>query len=466
MACRRAELSIMTHNPRDDALAIWQAGVDAVRSDELVRQSVQVHDRQLNIGPFHWPLEAIRHIQIVGAGKAGAGMAAGLEQALGAQVLAEKQAAGWINVPADCLRPLSCIHLHAARAAGRNEPDAAGVVGATEILRRVQSLQPDDLCICLISGGGSALLPAPRPGIDLDDLRQVTQALSAAGATIQQLNAVRKQLSLIQGGRLARACRAGRLVTLVISDVMGDPLDIIASGPTVVLKDQLAATRRAIDVWRQFERAGVELNPAILQLLQADLAQATAPPVATEVINLVIGNNQTATRAVQAEAQRRGYRAELAPAQPADRTAEETGDWLAEMLARQAHDRHAKTPACLISGGEPVVKLIEINQRGRGGRNQQLVLAALCHLLKHKSAEPLLDRQVILSGGTDGEDGPTDAAGAYVDPQVVRHMFAQQLDPARYLRHNDAYTFFQATGGLIRTGPTHTNVCDIRLALS
>ena len=189
----------MTCNARDNALAIWQSGVDAVRSDELVKRFVHVRHGQLGIGPHQWPLDAIRRIEVVGAGKAGAGMAAGLEQALGAQVLADKRVAGWINVPADCLRTLSRIHLHSARPAGCNEPTAEGVRGANEILRRVRSLGPDDFCICLISGGGSALLPAPRPEISLDDLRHITQELSAAGATIQQLNSVRKRLSQIQG---------------------------------------------------------------------------------------------------------------------------------------------------------------------------------------------------------------------------------------------------------------------------
>jgi hydroxypyruvate reductase len=450
-------------SPRDDALAIWRASLAAVRSDQLVRRWISVADGQLRIGPLHWQLDSLGRIEVVGAGKAGAGMAAGLEEALGQRLLAAKQVNGWINVPADCVVRLSHVHLHAARPAGHNEPSPEGLPGSDEILRRVAALQANDLCICLISGGGSALLPAPRPGLNLDDLRQVTQELSSAGATIQQLNAVRKRLSRIHGGGLARACRAGQLVTLIISDVMGDPLDIIASGPTVI-EDEVAAAQRAVDVLRQFAVTAARLSPAIHALLQDDLQHAAAQPATTHATHLVIGNNATATEAARVEAERRGYTVQLAPPQAAEVTAEETGRWLADALERQHVQRSQLGPLCLVSGGEPVVKLVAADQRGHGGRNQQLVLAALCQWLNEHS--PWRARQLLLSGGTDGEDGPTDAAGALVDRAVVRQMLARQLDPVDFLLRNDAYTFFQATGGLIRTGPTHTNVGDVRIALT
>jgi glycerate 2-kinase len=455
----------MNDQPRDDAMAIWQASVRAVRSDDLVRQSVQVLGGQLHIGPHRWPLDSLGRIEVVGAGKAGAGMAAGLESALGESMLATQQVDGWINVPADCVRTLRRVHLHPARPAGKNEPSPEGLVGSAEILRRTQALRQNDLCICLISGGGSALLPAPLPGLDLDDLLQVTRALSAAGATIEQLNAVRKRLSAIQGGRLARACRAGQLVTLIISDVIGDSLDVIASGPTVIEPDERAAARRALSVVEHFQQGGVTFPRSVLQRLDDDSRAPPPPPVTTQISNLVIGNNQTATRAAEAEAARRGYKVHVLSTLPDETTAEQTGAWLADTLATGT-DESAPLghPSCWISGGEPVVKLVAAEQRGRGGRNQQLVLAALCQLLRTRPAADLLDRQLILSGGTDGEDGPTDAAGALIDRQVLQHMLAQQLDPTSYLLRNDAYAFFHATGGLIRTGPTQTNVGDVRLA--
>ncbi|MEX2175823.1 MAG: DUF4147 domain-containing protein, partial [Pirellulaceae bacterium] len=180
---------------RSDALAIWQAGVDAVRSDLLVVENVRTRGDSLVVGDERLPLASIGRIVVIGAGKAGAGMAAGLEQALGPHVLAEKQVAGWVNVPADCVRTLLRIHLHAARPAGVNEPTPAGVFGTEQILELVGSLGPRDLCFCLISGGGSALLPAPVAGVTLADKQMLTRHLSGAGANIQELNTVRKQLS-------------------------------------------------------------------------------------------------------------------------------------------------------------------------------------------------------------------------------------------------------------------------------
>src|SRR5262245_34580904 len=212
---------------REHALRIWMAGLEAVRSERLMKEHVRVDGRVLVVTSFAGEeltidLGGIRRIAVVGAGKAGAGMAVALEEILGPERAAEKQLTGCVNVPEDCVRPLKRIRLHAARPAGVNEPTEDGVAGANEILRIVSSLGPDDLCIALISGGGSALLPAPIEGITLADKVAVTRFLSAAGASIVELNTVRKQLSRIKGGGLARACRAGQLVRLIISDLLGD----------------------------------------------------------------------------------------------------------------------------------------------------------------------------------------------------------------------------------------------------
>ena len=184
----------------EDALAIWRASVDAVDSERLVMEHVRVDGDYLLVGDESASLSSIRRIAVVGAGKAGAGMARGLEKVLGA-VAEAKQLAGWVNVPADCVQRLQRIHLHAARPAGLNEPTAEGIVGTERILSIVGALSPQDLCICLLSGGGSALLPAPVEGVSLADKQLVTRHLSAAGANIQELNTVRKQLSRIKGGR-------------------------------------------------------------------------------------------------------------------------------------------------------------------------------------------------------------------------------------------------------------------------
>ncbi len=250
---------------RRDALAIWWAGVEAVRSDRLVRENVRVEGKRLQIADESLELDAIGRIEVVGAGKAGAGMAAGLEAALGAPLMRDKRLDGWIHVPADCVRKLQHIKLHAARPAGVNEPTAEGVAGSREMLRRVAALGPDDLCIALISGGGSALLPDPIDGVTLEDKLAVTRLLSAAGAPIDDLNRVRKALSRIKGGGLARACGAGRLITLIISDVLGDPLDLIASGPTVAAEPN---EQQAIEILNRYGAKQAGISPRVFDALQ------------------------------------------------------------------------------------------------------------------------------------------------------------------------------------------------------
>jgi glycerate 2-kinase len=445
---------------REDALAIWRAGVEAVRSDRLVRDNVRVEGRDLLIGDEYIDLAEVRRIAVVGAGKAGAGMAEGLLQALGEQVVAEKQLTGWVNVPADCVRELPHITLHAARPAGLNEPTDEGVAGTERILQLVESLDEGDLCLCLISGGGSALLPAPVDGVSLTDKQALTRHLSGAGANIQELNTVRKQLSRIKGGGLARACRAGRLVTLIISDVLGDPLDVIASGPTV---PDSSTSAMALEILRKYDAR--EVSPTVTAKLEAASQQPNERATPTcEVINLVIGNNAVAVDAAGIEAERRGYSHAMIAATSLEGSAEEVGRRLAEMAVRM---RDQAGPDCLITGGEPTVRLVDPLIRGKGGRNQQLVLAALAKRLDDSQADPAdaLRGIALLAGGTDGEDGPTDAAGAWADAAIVAKMNVLALDPHNYLKRNDAYTFFERLDSLIKTGPTHTNVCDIRVAV-
>ncbi len=440
---------------RDDALAIWRAAVAAAQSDRLVRESLRIEGDRLTIGDDELSLASIRQIVVVGAGKAGAGMAAGFEQALGPKLLAEKHVTGWVNVPADCVRKLCHIHLHAARPAGVNEPTEAGVEGAEKILELASSLGPDDLCICLISGGGSALMPAPVPGVSLADKQVLTRHLSAAGANIQELNTVRKQLSRIKGGGLARACCAGRLVSLIISDVLGDPLDVIASGPTV------QNTTTAADALAIVQRFG-DAPQSVIDYLKSSTEQPNTPTTSRGFVrNLVIGNNALAVDAAGQEAVRRGYSPAMTAATTLEGPAEEIGVHLAQMLQQMANQPKPQ-PDSLITGGEPTVRLAPPSIRGKGGRNQQLVLAALCELLNPKS-EIRNPKFCLLSGGTDGEDGPTDAAGAIIDNELLARLAATNLAPRDFLRRNDAYTFFDKLGGLIKTGPTHTNVCDVRV---
>lgn len=435
---------------RDAALEIWRAGLAAVDSQRLVREQIVVERDQLLIADRSLSLRDVRRIAVVGAGKAGAGMTVGLEEALGPALLQEKQVTGWVNVPADCLRPTRCIHLHAARAAGSNEPTKEGVVGSQRILELVAGLGDRDLCICLLSGGASALLPAPAPGVTLADKLAVTQFLSAAGANIEELNTVRKHLSAIKGGRLAQACGAGLLATLVISDVPGDSLDVIGSGPTV---PDSTSDADALAVLQRYRASESGISRRVFDALNSGRDDDRFPIDRTATA--VIGSNAVAVDAAARHAERLGFSPISLSSSRPEGPAEEVGVHLATELRMSAAGQGAD---CVISGGEPVVELAPTEIRGKGGRNQQLVAAAALEL-----AHDAPPNFALLSGGTDGEDGPTDAAGAVIDAEVLRAIAARGLDVADHLRRNDAYRLFDQLGALIRTGPTHTNVCDVRV---
>jgi glycerate 2-kinase len=269
-------------------------------------------------------------------------------------------------------------------------------------------------------------------------------------------------LSLVKGGGLAWACRAGRLVSLVISDVLGDPLEAIASGPTV---DVAASPAAALEVLRELrvvdrlEIANVvrrlrELANA--NLLAAQSSAGASPSHGAEVCNVILGNNALAVDAAGIEAERLGYSHAMIAATASEGSAESVGEHLAAMAMRM---RDEPGPDCLISGGEPTVTLAPESIRGKGGRNQQLALAALSRL---GDCEGI----ALLAAGTDGEDGPTDAAGAFVTAEVVANARRLGLTTADFLRRNDAYCFFEPARGLFKTGPTQTNVCDLRVVVT
>ena len=436
---------------REDARAIWQAGVDAVVPRNLLPRRFQVEGQALHIDDEIIDLSKVDRLAVVGAGKAGAGMVQAVETALGDQLLREKRVFGLVNVPADCVAPTKAVRLHAGRPAGVNEPTPEGVEGTEQILEIVGALAANDLCLCLISGGGSALLPAPVAGITLADKLEITRLLSHHGANIEQLNTVRRALSRIKGGGLARSCGAGQLITLIISDVLGDPLEAIASGPTIDLQPQ---PQDALHVLREFELDRLPETARVVEFLQrASHSEKATEPIETSVKNVILGNNATAVDAAGVVAERLGYEQALVSASTSEGPAEDVGHHLANMASTM---RGGSGPTCLISGGEPTVTLVDPAQRGMGGRNQQLVLAALTRLAD-------CERIALLSGGTDGEDGPTDAAGAVVDADVVRAARERGLDAEDFLSRNDAYNFFQPLDALLMTGPTHTNTCDVRV---
>ncbi|REJ89471.1 MAG: DUF4147 domain-containing protein [Planctomycetota bacterium] len=443
---------------RSDALAIWRAGLDAVKAESLTRNALQVDGAAIEICGHPVSLGEKSQICVVGGGKAGGAMAAGLEQALAGTVVFDRLE-GWINVPENCVRPLKRIHLHGARPAGRNEPTEEGVRGSLRILDMVAGLNADDVCVVLLSGGGSALLPAPAEGVRLEDKLAVTRLLSAGGATIQELNCVRKQLSRIKGGGLMRACTAGLTIALIISDVIGDPLQSIASGPTVPNSETPVD---ALAILMRYAGQSESPPPAVMEYLEQKAGEFSpdAPEVPSHVFNHIIGNNRLAVEAAAVAARELGYEVPD-PQADVDGVARELGEALgAQCVAVREGAAVSGRGICFLSGGEPVVNLVKTDGPQKGGRNQELVLAAVNRLWDDGMA-----RIAILSGGTDGEDGPTDAAGAVADSELIARAKAAGLDPADFLSVNNSYPFFDRTEGLIRTGPTETNVMDLRVAL-
>jgi glycerate 2-kinase len=436
----------MTTSLSADALSIWHAAVDSVRPGDLLPNRVRT-DPQLQQA-----IASATRILVVGAGKAGAAMSEALEAALGDHL---GKVSGIVNVPADAVRPLHRIVLHAARPAGSNHPTADGVAGAEKMLALVRSATPDDIAICLLSGGGSALLPAPD-GVSLNDKQSVTKLLHACGATIDEMNAVRKHLSRIKGGRLAAAFCGREFFSLILSDVVGDPLDVIASGPTAADPSTFADALQVLD--RYALRAKVPAVVAHLERGAAGRVPETSKVLPPHVHNLVIGNNSLALRAAAVKADQLGYRV-LDLGSFVEGETRQVAVVLAGVIRSiRADGLPIPPPACVLLGAETTVTLGA--DPGKGGRNQEFVLA-----VHHKLGAAGMRGVAVLSGGTDGEDGPTDAAGAVADESTWAELDRRGLDVASHLDRHDAYPLFDAVGGLIRTGLTHTNVMDVRVLL-
>jgi hydroxypyruvate reductase/glycerate 2-kinase len=429
---------------REHALAIWQTAVMAVRPEPLVQAALATETVVRNA----------RRILVVGAGKAGPGMAVGLETAF-ADSLARIE--GLVNVPAGMSAPLKRVRLHAARPQGVNEPTVQGVTGAEEMLRLLASAGPDDVAVCLLSGGGSALLPAPPEGLDLADKLAVTKLLHRSGATIDEMNCVRKHLSRVKGGRLAEAFRGKLLLSLIISDVVGDPLDVIASGPTA---PDPTTFRDAVAVVNKYNLRGV-IPTAVLRHLDRGLGgelPETPKAVPANVVNRVLGSNRVALDAARRQAELLGYRVIDLGAFVEGETREVAVAAAGIVRSIQRDGFPTAAPACVLMGGETTVTLGD--KPGKGGRNQEFTLALIAKL-----GLAGIQGVTVLSGGTDGEDGPTDAAGAVADVDTLSTMNELGLSAGDYLLRHDAYTLFNRVGGLLTPGLTGTNVMDVRVVL-
>jgi glycerate 2-kinase len=423
-------------NLRADALEIWRAGVAAVDPARLVGRYLREHRAELDVPG---------RIAVVGAGKAGAAMARAVEES-GLAV-----SRGLVNVPDATVEALPRIELHGARARPDNLPTAEGVAGAARMLEMAEALTGDDLLLGLFSGGGSALLPLPAGGVTLADKLRVTDLLMGRGASIDELNAVRKHLSGIKGGRLAAATRA-RVLSLIISDVRDDRLDVIASGPTAPDPSTFAD---ALGVIWKYDLVSAAPASVLTHLTRGAAGEVPETPdeLPETVGNVILGHNRLAKEEAARTARKLGYEAVLW-----EDFHEDAGAfvlWLTERLASLPENR----PVCAISGGEATVALPP--DHGLGGRNQQTALATLAAL-----RERGLAGRCFLFAGTDGEDGPTDAAGAFVDEDLARRVVGEGLDPLSPLGRCDAYSYLDGLGALLRTGPTGTNVMDLRIALA
>ena len=434
---------------RKAAGEIFQAALDAANPRIAIHRHVRREGENLLVDGAVYDLGPGR-VVVVGAGKACAAMAAAVEEVLGDRIRD-----GVVVVKDGYALPLRRIRVTQA---GHPVPDARGAEGTSAILGLLTETRPEDLVIVLISGGGSALLPAPVAGIDLIEKQAMTRALLACGATIEEINAVRKHCSRIKGGQLARALFPARSLTLILSDVIGDPLDAIASGPTV---PDTTTYGEALEVLRRY-RVEDRIPVSILRHLERgargeipETPKAGDPCFAT-AHHCIVGNNLQSLLAARDRAARLGFQALLLTTALKGES-REVAKVLAALLLEMRRSGHPLSPpACLLLGGETTVT---VRGKGKGGRSQELVLAGAIAIAGGRDL-------VIWSAGTDGTDGPTDAAGAVADGDTWARAKEVGLDPLRALEENDAYHFFEGLGDLIKTGPTLTNVMDVILLLA
>lgn len=424
---------------KKNALQIFRAALDAADPQQAVLRHLRFDGRTLTAGRRKYKLASFDRIFVIGAGKASAAMASAVERLLGRRVTG-----GLVNVPDGVSARLHRIRLNPAR---HPLPDERGVEGAQQIADIARSAGPRDLLICVISGGASALLPAPRPPLTLEQKQNLTRTLMNAGANIHELNTVRKHISVLKGGQLAALAHPATIISLILSDVIGDDLDVIGSGPTVADKSTVS------DAQAVLAKYGIAA-PALLE------TPKLGDPRLALVHNLIVGSNRLAIDAAAKKARDLGYRT-LVLSTFIDGESRDIAAMHAA-IAKEilASNRPVRRPACILSGGETTVT---VRGSGVGGRSQEFVLAAAIALDGHDSV-------TILSAGTDGADGPGPisgdaAAGAVVDGQTVGRAAALKLDARAFLANNDSYHFFEPLNGLIKTGPTGTNVMDVRILL-
>jgi len=439
----------LTRKARTLALESLEHALNAADPKQMIKSKLSLKNSNLRVNGHSFDLKNFRNIYVIGGGKAAGAMAEAIEEKLGSHITT-----GIVNVPHGSKQKTRIIKLHGA---SHPLPDNAGTAGTRQMLTIAEQAEKDDLIICLISGGGSSLMPLPRSNIPLKDKQDLTNALLKSGATINEVNTVRKHISDFKGGWLAKKAYPATILNIVLSDVVGDKLDSIASGPAV------PDPTRFVDAHKVLEKYGLWVNaPSSIRevLVQGEKGRIAETPKAGDiafekVYNVILGNNRSASLAACTYLKSESVNALLLTA-TLEGEARNMGALLA-FVAREilASGNPVPKPAGVIAGGETTVT---VTGKGVGGRNQELALATVSKLSG-------FDGVALASLSTDGVDGPTDAAGAIVDGETLAQATTLGLDPEEQLRENDSYRFFSKLGDLIVTGPTGTNVNDISVII-
>ncbi len=433
----------------DVAAQIMAASLAAVEPAAAVLRHLKMDGATLTAGPKSYDLTRINRILLIAAGKAGVPMARAAVSILGSKVTA-----GMVIVKdgygsKDGELP-SSIKVVEAR---HPIPDERGAAATRQILSMVSQTTPDDLVLCLLSGGTSALLTSPAPGISLPDLQKLTDYLLRSGANIQEFNTLRKHLDAVKGGGLARAAAPAQILSLILSDVVEDSLDVIASGPTTADASTYLQAARIVKYYQLDEVLPASILSRLQRGMQGEIPETLKPgdPIFDRVENVLVGSNRLAAMAGLEAARQFGFNTRLLTA-AMQGEARQAG-WILAGIARDiSHGGFSMTrPACIVAGGETTVN---VRGTGLGGRNLELALAAV-------SIMSGLPEVLLVSLATDGGDGPTDAAGAVVSGETLARARVLHLSPMEHLTRNDSYPFFAALDDLIKTGPTQTNTNDL-----
>ena len=434
---------------REIALKSLETALNSVDPEKIVKARVSVTNSILKVDGYSFNLENFQHVYVIGGGKASGVMAKALEQVLGNRITE-----GFVNIPKGTKCETDIIELHEA---SHPIPDETGVKGARRILEIAEKAGEKDLVICLISGGGSSLMPLPRDDITIEDKRKITDALLKCGATINEINTVRKHISNFKGGWLAKKAYPATVLNLILSDVIGDPLDFIASGPTVpdsTTFNEAIKTLKKYNLWKNAPESIKKVLSNGVKGLIPETPKAD-DKVFKKVFTVIVGNNRSACLAAVKSLKADGLNTLLLTSS-LEGEARHVGTVLAS-LAKEviASGNPVPKPAGIVAGGETTVT---VTGKGLGGRNQEISLAAALKIQN-------LNGVVLASLSTDGIDGPTDAAGAIIDGKTIQKALEKGLNPETFLAENNSYNFFLKLDDLIFTGPTGTNVNDVSVII-